>query len=418
MNNVKKNNKLIIEIIICSYPIALVLGTAISEFINISLILFFFLLTDLKYLKKIIANKFIKLLFFFWLYLLVNYLINYENASLLRSFGFVRYILLIISINFFYEKFKINLNFIFTFWFIIISFLILDLYLQLITGKNLLGLKSIWPGRLSGLMSDELKIFSLLLGFVFYSLLIFKNKSVKFNLFVFFIITLIFIFSNERSNTLKFIIGLVIFTNLIFFINFQKNKIFASLVTNVSIIVFMTIIIYNYQPLKQRFIIEPKFLINESSNFKNVLNNSTYGAHYLTAYKIFKDNILFGTGSKTFRIVCHNDQYIDNKLKFNTSRCSTHPHNFYLEFLSELGIFGTIFILSLFVYLLNLSIRFLLLERSLEVVPGIVILITTLLPLPSGSFFTSFNSTIFWINIAFMLTMINGKFNIAYTGKA
>ena len=37
--------------------------------------------------------------------------------------------------------------------------------------------------------------------------------------------------------------------------------------------------------------------------YENNFLDSHYGAHYLTAYEIFKDNISFGSGPKTFRII-------------------------------------------------------------------------------------------------------------------
>ncbi len=81
--------------------------------------------------------------------------------------------------------------------------------------------------------------------------------------------------------------------------------------------------------------------------------DSHYGAHYITALEIFKDNKVLGSGPKTFRIVCADNKY--SKLKsFNIiNRCSTHPHNFYMQILSETGIVGlSIFIISFLVFII------------------------------------------------------------------
>ena len=55
---------------------------------------------------------------------------------------------------------------------------------------------------------------------------------------------------------------------------------------------------------------------------------------------------LIGLGLKNYRIKCNEDT-IDKNTNQNTL-CSSHPHNFYLEFLSETGILGLILFLSFF----------------------------------------------------------------------
>ena len=69
--------------------------------------------------------------------------------------------------------------------------------------------------------------------------------------------------------------------------------------------------------------------------------------------KIYQNNKLFGTGIKTFRVTCSLD---DNKVifrnkKYNSNFCSNHPHNYYLEILSETGIIGLMgFIIFVYVF--------------------------------------------------------------------
>ena len=60
-------------------------------------------------------------------------------------------------------------------------------------------------------------------------------------------------------------------------------------------------------------------------------------SHYNTAYNIFLDNKFFGIGNKMFRIVCK-----DQKYKTNKHGCSTHPHNYYIQVLSENGLIGLV----------------------------------------------------------------------------
>lgn len=63
---------------------------------------------------------------------------------------------------------------------------------------------------------------------------------------------------------------------------------------------------------------------------------SPYGHLFSAAWRIFMDNPLTGVGLKNFREVC--TRY--------TEHCHPHPHNIYLEFLSESGVFGFVFFLA------------------------------------------------------------------------
>jgi len=72
---------------------------------------------------------------------------------------------------------------------------------------------------------------------------------------------------------------------------------------------------------------------------------------FLTAFRIFKDNIFFGIGPKMFREVCKRKKYIvKTKLDASVDGCQTSPHNYYLQILTETGIFGIIPIIGNFVF--------------------------------------------------------------------
>ena len=66
---------------------------------------------------------------------------------------------------------------------------------------------------------------------------------------------------------------------------------------------------------------------------------------YKTAFKIFKDNIIIGIGPKNFRKVCLYPEFNKNFLS-----CSTHPHNIYLQLLSETGIVVFVSVLYIFLF--------------------------------------------------------------------
>ena len=61
-----------------------------------------------------------------------------------------------------------------------------------------------------------------------------------------------------------------------------------------------------------------------------------------TALNIWSQNKVIGTGPGSFRHQCNLEKY-KLSLKYKNDSCSTHPHNYYLEILSELGFLGLLF---------------------------------------------------------------------------
>ena len=70
------------------------------------------------------------------------------------------------------------------------------------------------------------------------------------------------------------------------------------------------------------------------------LKKETY-PQYLKEFDSFYDtwllNRYIGGGIKNFRYYCHTRSNIDKNQKFV---CNMHPHNYYLEILTETGLFG------------------------------------------------------------------------------
>ena len=128
----------------------------------------------------------------------------------------------------------------------------------------------------------------------------------------------------------------------------------------------------------------------------------------MTAFSIFKNYPFFGVGVKNFRSESQKELYNNEKLKFNDVRHSTHPHQLHFEILSENGAFGYIFFIIFIIWSLKLSISNYLKKKNLIQLASIIYILTSVLPfLPSGSFLSTFNSGIFWINYAIMLGINN-----------
>ena len=88
----------------------------------------------------------------------------------------------------------------------------------------------------------------------------------------------------------------------------------------------------------------------------NKITESPWSFHYQAAIELFLEKPILGHGHRSFRIKCENTN-IDRKTRelrdyYRDYRaCSSHPHNYLLEFLSENGIIGGVFFFWLFIFI-------------------------------------------------------------------
>ena len=387
-------------ILVGLYPAALVAGTAVSEMINLILII--------SFLSNCYIHKnwsWVKDRIFLWLLIIYFYLVanslfsNYPEQSYERAIGFIRFPILIFAISFVFKAKKNSEKIIFGMWFAILAFLIFDLYYEVIFGHNLVGYQSPWSDRLSGMMFEELKIAHLLIGFSLPTLFfIFESdKNTKKFIISIIVFSIILILTGERANTLK---GLfVIFLSFLLYKNkfFQIKKVYLFF-----FIIIFSVLIYTKPNIHQRYYLEiSNAWKNSNSSIFNLVKNSNYGPHYQIAWSIFQNYPIFGSGVKTFRIECRKKAYSEY------NGCTTHPHQLYLEFLSEIGLVGFLLFVSFFVYILFRAKKYLLKNQNGAVLCSALYVFALNIPLlPSGSFFTSFGATIFWINIAIIAKSI------------
>lgn len=412
MFNYLSSSKKIIEILIIGLPIALIFSNILAEVIIILLIGFYFFYRNYKGIIFDINNSIIIFLFVFWIYLIINYLINYNNdPSLIRTLSFIRFPLFILSISFFINYKEINLDKVFKFWFLFILIVCLDLFFQYFNHVNLIGNEAILQGaiyRLGGFMGDELKISNLLFHFgilvfaYFFSdnLITNSKKNIFYILYFILIIASIYI-TAERSN---FITAMVFFAVFNFFLLLKNKRVFVLLITFFSAIIVLLSV--NNKHLTDRMISDNIFKEVKKLHYnpdKSYLNkDSVYFAHYSAAYQLFQKNKFFGVGLKNFRKFCNNSEFNKNIHPAHHGRtCATHPHNFYFEFLSEIGFLGFFLIMSFFIYSFYTFLKY----KNNFLVLGSVILIVNFIPfLPRGSFFTNWNAIILWTVFAFIFS--------------
>ena len=147
-------------------------------------------------------------------YTYLNFIsLNFSNG-LLRNFGFLRMIILFAAFNYFFldEKFYRK---IFKFWVLIIIIVLIDVFIESITGKNTFGFGNKGYPRAVSFFKDEQIVGSflngfylILAGFLFNEL---KKKDLLYVFALIFIFIIAIIFTGERSTSIKAFFGLTFF---------------------------------------------------------------------------------------------------------------------------------------------------------------------------------------------------------------
>jgi hypothetical protein len=141
------------------------------------------------------------------------------------------------------------------------------------------------------------------------------------------------------------------------------------------------------------------------------IENTLYKTYYFSDhYKKFSSKLNTNTLIKKGEFILASNDY--------SNGCNTHPHNYLLQFLSEIGIIGFLFYLIFFVYLLVGFSKIILLKLShyklLNLHKAIFIMMGStfieLLPiLPSGNFFNNWLSMIFFLKVGVIFFLIQNN---------
>tara|TARA_B100000787_G_scaffold44915_1_gene32120 strand:- start:1621 stop:2886 length:1266 start_codon:yes stop_codon:yes gene_type:complete len=394
-------------ILISLIPISILIGPAVSL---VNILIFDFLFIFILFLRKDFEwmdSSIIKILLILYLYLIFNSLIAQQpELSLLRNLGFIRLIILFVGINYFLNKSE-NLKLIFKVWSLTILIVVIDIFIEKIFGKNIFGysaVNSAGSQRIVSFFKDEaipgsfIHAFSfMLVGFFVMKL---KETKININIYLTSLIILIFfatvVITGERSNSIKFLISLVLFLILFNEINSVKKIIIFCFIFFV-----ITLTVLSNEYLKGRATNTTIYLITSYKNSFQSPNPLPGGNPYAelnrSGFEVFKKYPFFGVGNKNYRY---------ESCKIDTNKyyyCETHPHQIYFEFLSEHGLIGGAILMIVFFSIFFRIIRIISLSKNYISLGCFIYLLTIFTPLlPSGSFFTDYNLTLFFVNMAVM----------------
>jgi len=351
--------------------------------------------------------------FLFFLYIFLNSIFNTKNIiDAFKSLFLMRFAVILLLPILIIQK--INKNLILLFIVMTTLAFNVDIFYQFLNGINILGYKHNEEySRYAGLFKNEL-IAGSYLFFIFFLLLLLHSISSykKIILFIIFITYIAIYISGDRQPFLSLNLAILIliiinFKNILKYV--KKKKIF---------LIFILILTFFISQNKINLLTKKYTNIVEYIKITDI-KDTNYYYHYSKAFLIFKSHFFFGAGYKSFRIECSNPIYDDltkNSLdKRHFNGCTTHPHNFYFELLSELGIVGfSIFIFTLFNLL---KICFSNIKNNLINKYQYKILLAFLLSYffpfkPTGSIYTNFSLIMFFFVITFFIFIKKNYSNI------
>ena len=428
MNEIKKifDNKInlfdrILFIFLSLIPISLAISIFVADLLSsISGII---LLT--KFLERENTNIFksikYEIIFFLILYsiiLISFFFTEYKEYSFLASFFYFRYFLLSLALFYLLKKYDFFSRVFYKLFLISIFIVIADSFFQYIFGYNFFGYEKIIRESgdliyLSSFFNEEKKLGSYLVRFLplILSLIYLSNKKIStfYEATILLLVTIIIFLSSER--TAMFLLIII----YIFYFFIQKKRIFF-----IIPIIIIFFILFNFErSLVYKYL---TFTLNQTGLslitkpsqrpiFRDIVRYYSYEHENLsyTGLKAFRENFLFGTGVKTFYPYCRDNnkkyQFNDNKRK-NRLVCSTHPHNTYVQILSEIGIFGFLLIVFLFFKTLSANIKIFFINKKNNLIKSYYFLnlsiIINIMPfIPSGSFFNNWLSLMMFFPIGY-----------------
>ena len=392
-------------------PLCLLTGPALPDLLVI-LIDFFFLIYIFKYKKyKLFKNNFFYFFLFFYLILLLSSLFSNDiQLSLKSAIPYIRFGIFVLAVNYIFESYlnlESLLNKLCKILILILFILFIDSTYQAIYYKNIFGFKIDQTLRVSSVFGSELIMggFVMRVTMLLTGILIFLKKNKYFFFTILTISYVLIIYSGERTAFYLFSIF-----NLILFIKFEiyKNKkVFLKIIS----ISFIIILIFFKSVFFNRIFVMTvsQITILKEEQYKVVAFTPTHQELYVSAFNIFKKYPIFGSGLKTFRTECKNKNYSQSELG-----CSTHPHNFYIQILSEVGILAFIFFVITYLYISKFIFKELNASqpsnlRKFEYILYLSFFVILFPLAPSGNFFNNWLSIMIFFSAGILTALTKYK---------
>jgi O-antigen ligase len=464
------------------FPFFLISGPLLADLFAIILFFIFLFIARRFEYKNLINNHFFQFLILFYFYININSLTgDFSFISFQTTIPYLRLIFFPFIIVFLFNIFVDLKKIIIISFFVAYSVLLIDSSVQLTYGYNLIGIPLSPTDRVSSFFGSKLvmgsfvaRSLTVILAITF--LVDFKYKK-NFQVALLFIAGVLIFLSNERTAFVYYIIIFIFY----FLLNFKKKNYLLIILFFSIVVIFLSFLkpssyqrlifstLDQFKQTKNMFFPSYRHELHYVTGYnifkdKKIFGHGIKSFRYLCDsdkyaplakiendnkvyskkkgyiffekrnggyYAIIKKNLdkddsedhyykLTGIFLKYYKT---NGDYVnENELIFSNyefaNGCNTHPHNIHIQFLSELGILGYIFLLITFSFLLIMILiiffKYLrnnkLKNKELCLFFSILGLFLSIFPFfPSGNFFNNWLSVIFYFNLASLIFSYNDK---------
>ena len=406
-----------------------------------------------------------------------------SNISFKSSVPFFRIIIFIFALSYFFKTQKDINSKLYFFFIICIVLLLLDSIYQFYNNKNIFGAEIQNIDRITSFFGDEQimgSFISRLLPCII--ALSYLTKIKKKNIYNFFIISVAFVLiflSGERLALAYFFIFLTLYfvvdsnkTKIIFFLSFIVISVISLTLVNSNQFKKFFVHTYNQLTVKKTYFTSYRHLLHYRTSYSMFKDKPLFGhglksfrylcsdLKYFNKQEVLDENKFYSpvdgiindkqevAGTKQVSVIeivapfsshpiglynlkenlffskfKNGDKIKKGDIVFQKydykNGCNTHSHNIYFQFLSELGLIGTAFLFTIFIYVIyNLYI---LLKKRINskidnidkakflILSGIFI---SLIPIfPSGNYFTNWLLIITYFPIGIYLSLLKSRLN-------
>ena len=319
-------------------------------------------------------------------------------------------IFLYLSIRLLVENNLLNFKIIFSFFSLSVLYVCIDVIIQFFSGKNLFGYPSPFEHKNTGPFIDEaiaggfIQRFSLYLFFALIAFSSIKKLNLKiYALSLLFILVISsIILSGNRMPLILFIVSIIV----IMLTNKTIKRFLLQILILIFVISFVTISSNDtLSRYYKTFYYQTENIVSHyvykitGMGSKTPFNRTTnYIYEFDSGISTFKLNKYLGGGVKSFRFNCPKRK-ITNRER---TSCNMHPHNYYLEILTDLGLFGFLIFSIMTILVIFKSYRNLFDFKNKYIFsPFFYVFLMEVFPIKSsGSFFTTNNAVIIFFSLA------------------
>tara|TARA_A100001015_G_scaffold296774_1_gene377504 strand:+ start:3431 stop:4666 length:1236 start_codon:yes stop_codon:yes gene_type:complete len=410
LTKIKNNeNRNLVNFLLFFYLVSYIAGPAVIN-ILITFLSFFSLIYLLKNRRKIFLvfkykSSIVFSIFFFYIFLknILFQEFNLDILSFTRIFTIFFFISLFSDIHRDYYDFKIK------YFILIIIIISADTLFQFYYGYNILGFEKYSNDRLTSFFDDEPIVGSFIMKLMFPIIiyLYFTTKNIYLILLIIFLSSIAVILSGERMPFLQLLFGFFLCFFLFSKINF-KSIISLILISTISIFILVS-----QNNVKDRYtsvFVGLSSLFSDLEKSKNIMSDEhrqyggvyDYYLNFQSGLTIWSKNYVFGNGYRYYKDNCK--KILEGSVK---EGCSTHPHNIYIELLSDHGIIGfllfSLFICSFIIEILKRS------DRKEYFGLLITIILISFPFVTSQSIFSSYYGSIYFFYFFALKLLINKK---------